>query len=298
MPVTEDDDLFAPAPKEIGRLYSAFTTLKTNVEPQSMPSRLILVAILFVITFILGGLLVFLVGSGGRNRPLDLLCFMPIPAAVGALFGSLAFWWTRFRHTCSYVGVKGIATYTCSGDRDQVRQTELFLFRDAAELRIGQTRNYYNGVYTGTNYSFTWSDERGTTVHTMSGRYSSEAGTPVATDPYHYALMAETAWTMYLFRDIDRITTSDELLYFGLKGNDHIQLGSGVLILVQGGKTIELRSDEIEKMNVGNGVISVWEVGAKEGWFVNKGIHQFMYADLGNARFFLYALEKLVGIRF
>jgi hypothetical protein len=51
-------------------------------------------------------------------------------------------------------------------------------------------------------------------------------------------------------------------------------------------------------MTVGDGVISVWETGAKAGWFVNKGIHQFMYADLGNARFFLFALDRLLGIRF
>ena len=69
-------------------------------------------------------------------------------------------------------------------------------------------------------------------------------------------------------------------------------------MLTQGGKTIELRSDQIEKMTIGDGVISVWEVGGKEGWFVNTGIHQIMYAELGNARFFMFALEKLLGIRF
>lgn len=296
--IGEEDDFFAAAPPEIGRLYSAFTTLKKNVEPQSMASRVLVAGVLFAASFALVGFLVYSLRGPWRLRPEELLVLMLIPAAVGTLFGGIAFWWTRFRHTCSYVGVKGTAVFHCAGDRDQVRQPEMFLFRDAAELRIAQTRNYYNGVYTGTNYSFVWSDERSETVHQLGGRYSSEAGTPVATDPYHYALMAETAWTMFLFRDIDRILTSEELLFFGLKGGDHVQLGSGLLILVQGGKTIELRSDQIEKMLVANGVISVWEVGAKEGWFVNSGIHQFMYHDLGNARFFMFALEKLLGIRF
>jgi hypothetical protein len=295
--INEDDDFFASAPNEIGRLYSAFTTLRTDVDPRPLPFRLVLVAIFSLVTFILGALFSFFV-SGAPLEFTTVLCIMAIWAAVGALEGGMVLWWTRFRHTCSYVGVKGIAAYSCSGDRENVRQTELFLFRDAAELRIGQTRHYYNGVYTGTNYSFTWSDERGTIVHKLGGRYSSEAGTPVVTDPYHYALMTETAWTMYLFRDIDRIMTGDELLFFGLNGNDYVQLGSGLLILVQGGKTIELHSHEIEKMNVGNGVISVWEIGAKEGWFVNSGIHQFMYHDLGNARFFMFAVKKLLGIRF
>ena len=62
-----------------------------------------------------------------------------------------------------------------------------------------------------------------------------------------------------------------------------------------GGADQSIPAEQIEKMTIGDGVISVWEVGGKEGWFVNAGIHQFLYADLGNARFFMFALEKLLG---
>jgi hypothetical protein len=295
--IDEEDDLFEEAPSEIGKLVSAFTSLKTNQDPMPMLLRSAIAMAAFIVGFVATAFVVMLINSM-RFRLEPILMAMFAGTLIGALLAGIAFWWTRFTHTCSYVGKKGVAIYQCSGDRDNVKEAAFFLFKEATELRIGQTRHYYNGVYTGTDYSFTWSDEDGKTVYQFSGRYRSEAGTPGPTDPYHFGLMAEDAWTNYLFRDIKRALEADGTIFFGLRGGDFIQLGEGLLILAQAGKKIKLHADDIEKMNIGNGVISIWEVGAKEGWFTNSGIHQFMYADLGNARFFLYALEKLVGIRF
>lgn len=297
-PIAKRDDFFVEAPREIGRLNSAFTTLRTDTEPTAPALRFGLAGVLFVVAFAIAAMLSMVLRQPGHLRADDLLYRIAIPAAIAAIPAAGVLWWTRFKHTCSYVGADGTAIFECSGSRDHVTRSDVFLFTNAIELRISQTRHYYNGVYTGTNYSFTWSDDQGKTVYEFAGRYSSEAGTPGASDPYHFALSAENAWTMHLFRGIERIRGGNELLYFGLRGGDYIQLGQGLFILVQGGKTIELTSDQIEKMTIGDGVISVWQKGAKAGWFVNKGIHQFMYADLGNARFFLFALDALLGIRF
>jgi hypothetical protein len=296
-PVNENDDFFHNARPEIGRLYSAFTTLRKRDRPIESGSWVMLGIVVFSGV---SGMTVFGIQQFGGVLPSleTLMGVIAIAALVGALFAGIVYWLTRFRHTCTYVGAEGIARFQCAGDRERIVRSEVFLFSDAAELRIGQTRHYYNGIYTGTDYAFAWTNERGETVYRLSGRYRSEEGNPAPADPFHFALMAENAWTMHLFRDIDRILADNELLFFGLKGGDYVELGQGLFILAQSGKTIELRADQIEKMTVGGGVISVWEVGAKEGWFVNKGIHQFMYADLGNARFFLFALERLLGIRF
>jgi hypothetical protein len=110
--------------------------------------------------------------------------------------------------------------------------------------------------------------------------------------------MAESAWTMHLLLRVDDRLAEHKLLYFALKDGDCVELGDNLLVLTQGGKTVELRADQIAKLTLGGGVVSIWEVGAKEGWFVNKGIHQFIYADLANARFFVAALERLLGLRF
>jgi hypothetical protein len=295
--LTDDDDLFEDAPPEIGRVLSVFTTLKRAHEPKPTVVRALIAMAAFFIGFLVTGFVALLL-QRMRIRPEPVLIAMLFGIVVGFILAGVAYWWTRFKHTCSYVGTKGVAIFQCSGDRDRVTETGFFLFKDAIELRIGQTRHYYNGVYTGTDYSFTWTDEDGHTAYQFAGRYRNEAGTPGPTDPYHFALAAEDAWTRYLYRDMDRIIETDGSVYFGLRGNDFVKLGDGLLVLAQGGKKIKLRANQIEKMNIGNGVISIWEVGAKEGWFVNSGIHQFMYADLGNARFFLFALEKLLGIRF
>jgi hypothetical protein len=298
--IEEEDDFFVEAPKEIGRLHSAFTTLKKHQDPMSPGMRVVLVFTLFGVSAVITALVIVLIIllAGARWRFEQFAMLLLFPSAVGLLAGAIGYWWTGFSHTCTYVGTKGIARFVCSGSREYLSTDEVFLYRDATELRIAQTRHYYNGVYTGTDYSFAWSNERGDVIHTIAGRYSSEEGNPVATDPYHYAIMAENAWTMFLFRDIERILEEDKLLFFGLKGGDYIELGEGLFILHQGGKKIKLKGNKIDKMTIGNGIIQVWEVGAQEGWFTNSGIHQFMYADLGNARFFMFALEKLLGIRF
>jgi hypothetical protein len=292
------DDFFIDAPPEIGRLHSASTTLQTDVEPKSPAFRFGLAGVLFVITFAVTAMISLAIRHPGPWVGQDTVFCVFIPAAIACIPAGVVVWWTRFKHTCSYVGANGIAIFGCAGERENITRSETFLFADAIELRIAQTRHYTNGVYTGTNYNFVWSDNEGQTVYQFGGRFSSEAGTPPASDPYHFALSAENAWTLHLFRGIDRIRDGAELLYFGLRGGDYLQIGQGLFVLAQAGKVIELTTDQIEKMTIGDGVISVWEKGAKTGWFVNKGVYQFMYADLGNARFFLFALDALLGIRF
>lgn len=296
-PVEPDDDFFVDAPKEIGRLHSAFSTMKRYHAPMSASVRAFLASSAFAsgFAFVVVPLLV-LVGRPRSDG--ELLGFGSACITVGGICLALTLWWTHFHRLCSYVGAEGVAVFRCSGDRANVGPPEMFLFKDAAELRISQMRQYINGAYTGTNYVFTWSDQRGATVYRLAGRYNSESGSPAPRDPFHFALAAENAWTLHLFNDIERIQSGRDLLFFGLKGSDYIQLGPGLFILAQGSNKVELRSEQIEKMTIGDGVISVWQTGAKAGWFVNKGIQQFMYADLGNARFFLFALDKLLGIRF
>lgn len=294
--IAPDDDFFVEASPEIGRTYSAFSTLQRSVQPTNWGMRIAGAFMAFVASAFVTGLIVGVLMS----QPFGveaILVLIAVPTLAGLSVVAIILWWTGFKHTCTYVGNKGIVKYTCSGHREKI-STEMFRFEHAIELRTGQTRHYYNGVYTGTDYNFTWSDEKGRVVHVISGRYSSELGNPVSKDPFHYAFMAEWAWTLYLLSDLDQVTANDGLLFFGLKGGDYIQLGDNLLVLVKGGQTLRLPGEKISKMTLGNGAFSIWEVGAKEGWFVNSGIHQIMYADIGNARFFTMALEKLLGIRF
>lgn len=294
----EEDDLFVPAPPELGRIFSVATTLKQGVEPMSLVLRIVLATVLFGLILVAGSVLLLLVAGLPRAR-IEEICMVPLmPAMLGAAVSAFLIWWTRFKHTCSYVGKKGAAAFECAGSRDNIRSANIFLFADAAELRTTQTRSYYNGVYTGTSYTYTWTDDKGRTIYTYSGSYRSEAGTPATGDPYYFVLVAETAWTMHLARDLEHYARDDEPLFFGLTGGDYVQVGDGYLVLMQGGRTLELNVDQIEKIVIDAGNVAIWERGAQAGWFVNQGIHQFPYGNLGNARFFMIACEKLLGIRF
>lgn len=291
------DDFFVEAPPAIGRVRSAFTTMRKSEDPSSPSLRAFLASLGFVVGF--ATIVLPLIGLLGKPRSAEeVLGYASAAVIVGGVCLLLVRWWTRFGGLCTYVGDNGIAVFQCDGDRDRLVRSDIFLFHTADELRIAQTRQYTNGIYARTDYAFTWSDGRGRLVYQISGRYKSEVGRPEPRDAYYFALAAESAWSRFLARDLERMASANGLIFFGLQGGDFVQLGPGRLILAQASKKIELRSDQIEKMTIGDGVISIWETGAKSGWFVNKGIHQFLYADLGNAKFFLLALDKLLGIRF
>lgn len=289
-PLTDDEDYFADAPKKLGRVVTSASTLRTSKEPLNPALRLAIIFFSTGLLMVVGLAIAFFLT--GLNAGLVLW-----PLGLGGLAAVLAWYLTIFRHSCTYVGERGIAWFECSGSRDHLKRADIFLFRDAAELRISQTRHYYNGVYTGTNYSFTWSDENGKQVYLLSGNYRSEKGTPKESDPYYFAQSAEIAWTQYLFRNIDQVLSAGGKFLFGLKGSSYVELGEGFLVLDQGSGPMRLDADQIDRVAIENGVVSIWEVGGKKGWFSSTGVHSFAYGDLGNARFFLIALEKLLGIR-
>ena len=69
-----------------------------------------------------------------------------------------------------------------SGSRRNVTD-EVFTFREATELRTSQTRRYTNGVYQGTDYTYTWTDVTGRKRYTVSGHAQQRGGQPRADGP-------------------------------------------------------------------------------------------------------------------
>jgi hypothetical protein len=208
----------------------------------------------------------------------------------------LSWFLTGFRHRCTYVGRQGIARFKCRGSRSNIR-TEIFIFAEAAELRTAQTRHFYNGAYTGTNYSYTWTDFNGRKVFVVSGQYKSLQGTPKARDPFHFAVAAEMAWSSHLLAQAPPQLEAGGAIRFGLRGADSIRLSTGEIALTRKGETIALRGEDIARLRIAQGMVSILEPGAKEGWFSSTGVYKFAYAELANAQFFLILLDFLFGIR-
>lgn len=289
-PISEEDDFFVEAPKGIGVLISAGATLKKDCEPFTAAARAgIVLASTGMGVFL--GILIAVLWTGIN---IGLALWMSGLGLIGLL---VSLHYTRFAHTCSYAGKNGLARYRCRGRRDNIVLEELFLFKDAGELRIAQTRNYYNGAYTGTNYSYTWTDARKQKVYALSGRHNSEAGTPKPADAFWFAHAGETAWSIYLMNRMEELADEKGRLYFSLKKNTGVEVGPGTLNLHLGGEPIHLKREDIAQVQISQGVFAVREPGAKEGWFSSHGVHKFPYHDLGNAQFFLFVLERLVGVR-
>src|SRR5262249_29708968 len=143
---------------------------------------------------------------------------------------------------------------------------KVFLFADAVELRTAQTRNYTNGVYTGTTYSFNWTGKDGKQVFWLGGTYNNEKGLPGSDDPYHYGRAAEVAWSKHLLQFVTDELNRSGAFRFNLKGNNCVVAGPGYLELYMNGQQVRCMVDEIAKMEMNQGVMTVRRKDAKDGF--------------------------------
>jgi hypothetical protein len=283
-------DFFAGAPPDIGPVVTAYTTLRQGVEPWTPGSRLGLTACVSVAAAAVAFFIVNLIEPDSEFW----YFFWPLlAAAVGA---AIALASTRFKHTCTYVGRDGVARFTCTGNRVNISEAEVFRFRDASELRTSQTRHYHNGAYTGTSYTHTWSDVGGRKRYAITGRHKSEKGNPPSTDPFQFARAAEVQWTIYLLDETYRTIELNGTVLFNLTGGQWVRLGKGYMILSTGGDGAQWNADEIAMVNVAQGVVRIKRADAQEGWFSSQGVFKFSFDSLANAQLFLHLCEKLVGV--
>ena len=289
-PIDPAADFFAEPPAEIGDLVAAETTLSTKARPWKTVSRVVLAG---------------LIGWGGamildffakQNNPADpgVFTFFEVLLFLGV--AGLTWYLTRFSHTCSFVGKLGLARFRCTGSRNRVRPPEVFQFEQASELRTSQTRHYYNGIYTGTAYAFTWTDSGGLKRFKLSGTYRGENSLPKAKDPFHFAIMAEGAWSAFLFDQVVAELETNQMARFNLGGRHFIAVGARFLdIFVSGNEPERVTAEDISGIQADAGVIKIKRTDAKEGWFSSTGIYKFNYEQMANSRLFMLLYSRLIG---
>lgn len=279
-PLPPDLVFFAAPPPEIGEIVTARSTLTNRKRPKAALSRLLLGGFLGSLAYV--GL-----SFAGVEVVWQVLAFLGVLAVV---------WWlTGFKHKVTYVGKEGVARLTCKGRTDRLVKSEVFRFEDAAALRTGQTRQYCNGVYTGTSYQFTWTDAAGRKRFKLSGTYRGEKKPPKAKDPFHFAESAELAWSLYLLDRMQEELKRDGALRFPLGGADFVAVGPGFLVLSRKGNQERWELDEIGGIIVNDGTLKIKRIDAKEGWFSSQGVFQFPYQQMANARLFLLSINRLLG---
>ncbi len=287
-----DMDFFVDPPAEIGEIFTATTSLKQGRQPKPSGLRAAIAGSAAFSVGLVAAVIVHM--AGGETGTIAI-----VGVLGGAISGLIAWYATGFRHTCSYVARNGVAVFRCTGDRTNVKET-VFLFERATDLRTSQTRHYTNGVYTGTNYSFTWSDRAGRAVHRFSGSYNSQDGTPGVESPFHLASSAEIGWSMHLLERAQVELEKSGAIQFNLGGSDYIRVGDGFLELCKGREIERLEQSNFGAIDIAQGVFTLRRKDAREGFLGigRSGVWTFPYATMANAKVFLLALDKLLGIKF
>jgi hypothetical protein len=289
-PVDASREYFQSPPAEIGELLTAHSTLRRGQQPFPLAARLVLVlglpvAIVFTFSYLADN-------ASRRNR--DGIMILGWSLAVIALL--IAWLKTRFKHTCSFVGARGVARYTLKGGRANPPASEVFLFERAEELRTGQTRQFYNGVYTGTTYDFGWTDAGGRRVFRLNGNYHSKEGNPKPDSPFWLAAAAERAWNMNEVERMQQQLEQHGFVQFGIGSGDFVRVGPGFFEFGWKGELARINVEEIKTLSLSDGQFRIHHKDA--GWFSRKGKFNFQYSDMANARLFLLAIEKLCGYTF
>ena len=289
------EDFFSPPPATIGEVISCYSTLKSGRSHMSAAMRVLLCG---GVGLVVAVLVMLLFHSTGGDR--DRLVAVLVSFGLGLVAGLIAYVVTRFKHFTTYVGSKGIAQYMCRGSRDDVVEKTNFTFAAADELRTGQTRMYHNGVYTGTTYEFKWNDANGKVICTIKGQYHNKKGTPKTADLFNWAKSAELAWSHFILDRAQEELEKQGAITFRLDGGNFVRLGPGFMDLHQKGKDVRLSKAELANIKLGDGMFTVQQVGASKGFLGigGAGYFSFNYSKMANARVFLIALDRLLGLRF
>jgi len=198
--------------------------------------------------------------------------------------------------TTTYVGSEGLLRIKRKGrdaNMDHVR------FEDVTGLTTHQVRNYTNGVYTGTNYTFTFHRRQGGKPFVINGAFQTKEGTQAPAHNFvHFAWAAERAYTLFRLHGMDQQLAQQGMLHFDAGGGNRISLGTNVMELTFKGQTERLQKSDIASLNLNAGMLTIERVGATKGMFSKSGVFTFNVGQMHDFRYFLIALEMLLGYRF
>jgi len=287
-PNRSNADFFVPPPPEIGPLVSASSTLRSEDRPFTPEARALL---LLVAAGLAGSVGLFIVYAAAVSNPFWLTFWLAVPPLIGAL---IAWGATLFQHTCTYVGIEGVARARCAGHRGRVVERTLFLFRDAAAVRSSLNHRYHKGQYQGSDYVYEWTDASGRSLFRVKGTYRSEKEPPPSVDLYHFGEAAEVAWSLRRLDAAQEELERDGCVRFALKGGGAIRVGPGFVDFGAGGEGYCSVGD-LAETSVKDNVLRFRRKDAEEGWFRSRGIYKVALAEVANAKLFLFLLRTLMA---
>lgn len=305
-PGSEEDDLLTHPDTAIGPVISASTNRTKHGWHRATNAQRAQRIALGVVGGICGAILGVFVGLGLREVALGLGLFFVAPyegvfaaggGAAGLIGGALVLVGLALvlrRPQSSFVGKEGLLRYTRGllfGPK-----VELLRFADASELKVQRIRQYVNGVYSGTNYSYTWNDAKGKKLFVVGGQYRDENALEHH-DPATFGLAAEASWSSYRIQHFDRMIAREGVARFQC-GRDWIGIGKGFLEIGAKGASERVTVGDTKDIYFEQGLLVIKKKDAKEGLFRSEGVYRFPVAALSDFRVFLAVLEEQTGIRF
>lgn len=198
--------------------------------------------------------------------------------------------------SCSYVGTNGVAEYLWDDAPDKRQKPRLLRFQNATELRVTQTRTYINNAYMHTTFIYHWTDGAGKTVYVLNGLYRQNQKTSTREQVrYRFTTASEDAWSVFALERAKAELNRDGVVRFNAKDNNALILGNGFLEIHQRGETVRLNADELARVSVEQGVVTIAHKDAKRSLFGSQGFYRFDYYDIANAKLFLGLLNALVA---
>jgi len=288
----EDDREFSEAaPPGIGRVLSAFSTLRHG-QLRSVEQRSAIWAGISALPLILGS--VALLVAGPERLGENASGLWTLVGICGGLMTLLGVGNLRF-HECNYVGEKGIARFHFPGFKLGVTATNngVLLFETARVLYSNLVRTHYNGIYGGTTATFTWRDQDGKILFLLTSSYYSWKERPHRDRTVHLGRAAERAWTAWVVERHKEELEKSGKTGFPFESGGGIFLTRHGLTVRQGQKDTEFPQGSLTGLSVQNGQLCLHREGEKGGIF-GKGPFTLNYAQLGNAQAFLaLATEQL-----
>jgi hypothetical protein len=298
--LTPDAQFFFPPPIIIGEIVSASTTLSIESKPMNEIVRMLLIfSTGIILQLTIGETILSLIG--------------------GTAIGAIIWYFTRFHHSCSYVGTNGIIEYKLTGSRSALPKKSLLIFDDVNNLYTRTTNNYTNGIYTGTDYSYEWIKKDGEN-YCIRGKHYGFLGTPRAKNHWHFVNSAESAWSAYLLYALGNQIHQSGYIEFPIPRRLSfsgslcaIRVGEGFLefvthmdgeemVVERGGLKIRTNKDtarrvlarDMRDVSLDAGVFYFKHKDSR--WWSGKGKYSFEYADIPNAQLFVICLSQIARV--
>jgi hypothetical protein len=213
----------------------------------------------------------------------------------------LAVMWFLRKAKASWVGTDGIQTYEKGvlGPKGVVLR-----FADASMLTTQRIRQFVNGAYSGTHFTYTWWGTSGNKLFVVNGSFR-EPGVaiigrdkpPSAHDPITFAEAAERAWSRHKIARLDQeIRTTGAATFHN--GATTLRLGKGFVEVLTGGKSERIERSQIASATIQQGIVTLKRQGATEGWFSSDGVYKLPVANMPDFMVFIMLFEELLQLRF